>query len=87
LALLGLGALTDPHANGLRFLRSTLLIYLQTKVDVDMMLNFFEHLLSLPYRFFQLRLSGDILARVNSNTTIRNILTDQMISTLLDGGR
>ncbi len=87
LTLLGLGMLLlilMQTVSG--FLRSTLLIYLQTRVDVDMMLNFFEHLLSLPYRFFQLRLSGDILARVNSNTTIRNILTDQVISTLLDGG-
>src|SRR5581483_9486106 len=68
------------------FLRSSLLIYLQTRVDTDMMLNFFEHLLSLPYRFFQLRLNGDLLARVNSNLAIRDILTNQLISALLDGG-
>ena len=51
-----------------------------------MMLNFFEHLLSLPYRFFQLRLNGDLLARMNSNLAIRDLLTNQLISTLLDGG-
>jgi HlyB family type I secretion system ABC transporter len=67
-------------------LRSSLLIYLQTRIDTDMMLNFFEHLLSLPYRFFQLRLNGDLLARMSSNRAIRDILTNQMISTLLDGG-
>jgi ATP-binding cassette, subfamily B, bacterial len=43
-------------------------------------------MLSLPYRFFQLRLSGDLLARMNSNLAIRDLLTNQMISTLLDGG-
>ncbi|HEX7737414.1 MAG TPA: peptidase domain-containing ABC transporter [Ktedonobacteraceae bacterium] len=68
------------------FLRSSLLIYLQTRIDTNMMLNFFEHLLSLPYRFFQLRLSGDLLARMNSNLAIRDVLTNQLISTLLDGG-
>ena len=67
-------------------LRSSLLIYLQTRIDAHMMINFFEHLLSLPYRFFQLRLNGDLLARVNSNTAIRDLLTNQLISTLLDGG-
>lgn len=67
------------------FLRSSLLIYLQTRSDTNMMLNFFEHLLSLPYRFFQLRLSGDLLARMNSNLAIRDLLTNQLISTLLDG--
>lgn len=67
------------------FLRSSLLIYLQTRSDTNMMLNFFEHLLSLPYRFFQLRLNGDLLARMNSNLAIRDLLTNQLISTLLDG--
>lgn len=67
-------------------LRSSVLIYLQAKVDIQMMLGFFEHLLSLPYAFFQQRSSGDLLSRLASNITIRDLLTSQMISTLLDGG-
>jgi ABC-type bacteriocin/lantibiotic exporter with double-glycine peptidase domain len=85
LILLGTGMLFLILTQGvMKLLRSALLIYLQTRLDAQMMLNFFEHLLSLPYRFFQLRLSGDLLARVESNTAIRDILTSQMISTLLD---
>ena len=34
-------------------LRSSLLIYLQAKMDIQMMIGFFEHLLRLPYQFFQ----------------------------------
>lgn len=87
LTLLAVGMLILIAMQGIAgFLRSTLLIYLQTRIDTDMMLNFFEHLLSLPYRFFQLRLNGDLLARVNSNQAIRDLLTNQLISTLLDGG-
>jgi HlyB family type I secretion system ABC transporter len=87
LVLLGIGMLILIVMQGIAgFLRSTLLIYLQTRIDTDMMLNFFEHMLSLPYRFFQLRLNGDLLARVNSNQAIRDLLTNQLISTLLDGG-
>jgi ATP-binding cassette, subfamily B, bacterial len=87
LMVLAVGMLILILMQGLTgFLRSSLLIYLQTRVDTDMMLNFFEHLLSLPYRFFQLRLNGDLLARVNSNLAIRDMLTNQLISTLLDGG-
>ncbi len=67
-------------------LRASLLIYLQAKVDTHMMLGFFEHLLTLPYHFFQQRSSGDLLSRLNSNLTIRDTLTNQMISTLLDVG-
>lgn len=87
LTMLALGMLILVLMQGVAaFLRSSLLIYLQTRVDTTMMLNFFEHLLSLPYRFFQLRLSGDLLARMNSNLAIRDLLTNQLISTLLDGG-
>jgi ABC-type bacteriocin/lantibiotic exporter with double-glycine peptidase domain len=49
------------------------------------MLGFFEHLLSLPYRFFQQRANGELLARVSSNTAIRDVLTGQLLSGLLDG--
>ena len=66
-------------------LRGMVLLYLQTHIDMRMMLCFFEHLLSLPQGFFQQRSSGDILARMSSNLTIRDILSNQMISTVLDG--
>lgn len=66
-------------------LRSMLLITLQTRVDMYMMLTFFEHLLTLPLRFFQMRSSGDILARLTSNTVIRDTLSTQLVSAILDG--
>jgi ABC-type bacteriocin/lantibiotic exporter with double-glycine peptidase domain len=85
LLLLGIGAVLLVITQSITSLfRALLLIYLQTRIDAQMMLNFFEHLLSLPYRFFQLRMNGDILSRVESNTAIRNLLTSQMVSTLLD---
>lgn len=67
------------------YLRSLLLLRLQVKLDSQMMLGFFEHLLLLPLHFFQQRTSGDLLMRLSSNTVIREILTSQTISVLLDG--
>src|SRR5215469_5293744 len=66
-------------------LRALVLLYLQTKVDTQMMLGFFEQLLTLPQRFFQQRSSGDILARLSSNTVIRDTISNQLVSTVLDG--
>jgi len=66
-------------------LRASVLLYLQTKVDTQMMLGFFEQLLSLPLRFFQQRSSGDLLARLSSNTVIRDTISNQLVSTVLDG--
>lgn len=82
---LGIGILVFTQAVT-TLLRSSLLIYLQARVDMQMMPDFFEHLLKLPYQFFQQRSTGDLLARLNSNTAIRDIFTSQMISSLLDGG-
>jgi ABC-type bacteriocin/lantibiotic exporter with double-glycine peptidase domain len=67
------------------FLRSVLMIRLQTRLDSRLTQGFFEHLLHLPYRFFQGRTSGDLLTRLSSNTMIREILTTQLLSFLLDG--
>ncbi|MGH2478387.1 MAG: peptidase domain-containing ABC transporter, partial [Ktedonobacteraceae bacterium] len=66
-------------------IRSLLLVYLQAHIDASLASSFFEHLLQLPLRFFQQRSSGDILARVASNTTVRNLVSSQLISTVIDG--
>lgn len=66
-------------------IRSYLLVSLRVKMDASMTLDFLEHLVSLPYSFFQNRPTGDLLMRVNSNATIREILTSNTVSGLLDG--
>src|SRR5438874_2237733 len=50
-----------------------------------MMLGFFEHLLTLPFRYFHQRTTGDVLMRLGSNAIIREILTRQTLSSILDG--
>lgn len=66
-------------------LREWLMVSLRARIDMRMMLDFFERLLTLPYTFFQLRSSGDLMARMSSNSVIRDMLSNQLISTLLDG--
>lgn len=67
-------------------LREWLLVFLRARIDMQMMLDFFERLLTLPYTFFQVRSSGDLLARMSSNTAIRDTISNQLITTFLDGG-
>ncbi|HWS82907.1 MAG TPA: peptidase domain-containing ABC transporter [Ktedonobacteraceae bacterium] len=68
-----------------RLLRAWILIYVQSRVDMTMMFNFFQHLVNLPQRFFLQRSSGDLLARVASNAAIRDTISNQLYSTVLDG--
>ena len=66
-------------------LRGLILVTLQAKLDVELMAGFFEHVLKLPYRYFQERSTGDLLQRLSSNTEIRTVLSNQTLSALLDG--
>lgn len=67
------------------YLRAHLLLRLRSRLDVDMTLDFLEHLVDLPYAFFLKRSSGDLMMRLRSNATVREILTTGTISALLDG--
>ena len=67
------------------FLRARLLLRLRSRLDVDMTLGFLEHLVDLPYAFFLKRSSGDLMMRLRSNATVREILTTGTIAALLDG--
>lgn len=67
------------------FLRSTWLLQLQARFDGRMMPDFFAHILRLPYRFFLQRTSGDLITRLTSHSVVRETLTNQLISTILDG--
>lgn len=66
------------------YLRSALALYLETRLDIEVMLGFFEHMLRLPFRFFQERSSGDLLMRLGSISVIREELTGQTVSAILD---
>jgi len=65
--------------------RSYLLLHLRTELDARMTLGFVEHLVELPYVFFQRRAVGDLMNRLNSNSTIREMLTSGALSGVMDG--
>lgn len=67
------------------FLRSHLLLYLRTQLDSEFTLRFIDHLVELPYGFFQQRPAGDLMMRLSSNSAVREILTSTVLSTILDG--
>lgn len=85
MTVLGMGIIMVLLAQGVTaLLREWLFVYLRARIDIYIMLGFFEHLLSLPYGFFQQRSNGDLLARMGSNTVIRDTLSSQLIATFLD---
>jgi ABC-type bacteriocin/lantibiotic exporter with double-glycine peptidase domain len=67
------------------FLRSRLLLQLRTQVEAKMSFAFVEHMLALPYSFFQARSAGDMVMRMSSQSMIRELLTTSTLSAILDG--
>lgn len=66
-------------------LRGRLLLKLRTHLDVRLTKDFVEHMVDLPYSFFLGRQSGDLMMRLQSNSTVREILTTGTIAAILDG--
>jgi ABC-type bacteriocin/lantibiotic exporter with double-glycine peptidase domain len=65
--------------------RTHLLLQLRTNLDTRLTLGFVDYLSRLPFDFFQRRSAGDLLLRVNNNATIREVLTANTLSGLIDG--
>lgn len=86
LSLMGIGfaaIIAFRFLSGL--IRAHLLLFLQSKLDIQFTFDFIDHLVRLPFAFFQRRGAGDLLMRLNSNATIRDLLTASTLSTLMDG--
>ena len=67
-------------------IRAHLLLQVRTLLDSRTTLGFVDHLIELPYAFFQRRSTGDLMMRLNSNSTIREIFTSGVLSGMIDGG-
>jgi ATP-binding cassette subfamily B protein len=80
----GMGAIVVFHFLS-SLIRTHLLVQMRTVFDVRTTLGFLAHLMALPYSYFQSRSTGDLNMRLNSNATIREILTSSAISGILDG--
>ncbi len=65
-------------------LRYYLMVHTTQRLDLQMVVNFYRHILSLSLRYFEERKVGDILKRFNANTHIRELLTGRALSVVLD---
>jgi ABC-type bacteriocin/lantibiotic exporter with double-glycine peptidase domain len=86
MTILGLGILVILVTQlVLGLLRGLVLVNFQARLDNELMISFFEHVLSLPYPYFQERSTGDLIQRLSSNAQIRNVLSNQTLTAFLDG--
>lgn len=65
-------------------LRSYILSHTTSRIDVELGAKLFRHMLALPLSYFSVRRVGDIVARIRELEQIRNFLTGQTLTSLLD---
>ena len=64
--------------------RQHLLLHLSIKIDMPLMLGYFQHIFALPMKFFGTRRTGDILTRFSDAGTIKEIFTTITLSLIID---
>ncbi len=68
----------------MNFLRNYLLYHTANKIDAGLGARVYRHLLSLPYRYFETRRVGNIIARVRELENLRQFMTNVSLTVLLD---
>lgn len=66
------------------FVRQWILMHLSIKIDIPLMLGYFEHIYKLPMKFFASRKTGDITTRFSDAFTIKDIFTSIALSLIMD---
>jgi subfamily B ATP-binding cassette protein HlyB/CyaB len=65
-------------------LRTYLFSHTTNRIDVELGARLFRHLLALPIGYFQVRRTGDSVARVRELENIRNFLTSSALTLVID---
>ena len=62
------------------FIRRWLLLHISMCINISLVSDFFIKLLKLPMSFFDTKLMGDLMQRMNDHSRVNNFLTNQALS-------
>ena len=64
------------------FIRRWLLLHISMRVNISLIGDFFIKLLNLPMSFFDIKLIGDLMQRMNDHSRVNSFLTQQSLNIL-----
>ncbi len=64
------------------FIRGWILLHIGTRVNISLVSDFLIKLMKLPVRFFDSKLTGDLLQRINDNHRVEHFLTSSTLVTV-----
>ena len=79
LALIAQLMLTFSSA-AVEFIRGWILLHLGTRINISLIADFLSKLMRLPMGYFDTKMTGDILQRINDHTRIQDFLTGSSLS-------
>tara|TARA_B100000949_G_scaffold182903_1_gene164327 strand:+ start:10910 stop:13039 length:2130 start_codon:yes stop_codon:yes gene_type:complete len=62
--------------------RGWILLHLSTRINISLVSDFFIKLMNLPIAYFDTRMTGDIMQRINDHNRIESLLTGSTLNTL-----
>ena len=62
------------------FIRRWLLLHISMRINISLVSDFFIKLLKLPMAFFDTKLMGDLLQRIEDHSRVQNFLTGQVLN-------
>lgn len=68
----------------LQYLRTYVLVHTTSRIDVELGAKLLDHMLRLPLAYFETRAAGQTVSRVRELESVRNFLTGQGLSSVLD---
>lgn len=81
LILLGQLMLTFSRT-AIDFIRRWLLLHISMRINISLVSDFLTKLLRLPMSFFDTKLMGDLMQRMNDHARVNSFLTQQTLSVL-----
>jgi len=64
------------------FIRSWILLHLSTRINISILTDFLIKLMKLPMSFFETKMTGDIMQRMNDQGRIQSFLTGSSLNTV-----
>ncbi|MGR5978106.1 ABC transporter transmembrane domain-containing protein [Bacillus cereus] len=68
----------------LSYCRTHLILYLSRRIDIQLMLGYYRHVVGLPMKFFETRKVGEIISRFMDASKIREALSTVTVTLMID---
>lgn len=66
------------------YYRTKIVIYLNKRIDQKLTLETYDHILSLPYKYYKNKTTGDILTRISDLNYIKELIAEGALTIFID---